>query len=328
MPSPREMLQPVENLISPNTREYIGRHRTQITESLDLPNLDDILRVAEHMFQDSDYQPEPEILDYLGVQDPLLYRFMVDMKQYLASHDIPAPRSDEERMLLTTLRAIEARKAGTYGIGAAWRVVINGVEYIAMGGNGLFNQADPTLHAEMAAFRLSGHIKRAFMEHPDVRIQNASQAREFLGKFLSSEQQHELIIRDTTASFDGPNAELDTNLEPCAMCSVAIINEAALGGLRAVHIGSPDSPFAPLGSEGVNTLPPQFASMLQEKIKTGVLEVRFIQEDPNSDVSPEIITLADNIFFRGRDFLDARVREGGTSAAGYAAIRRAHTHNH
>lgn len=317
-----ETLRLIEPIISPDTRSYINRHRSDISQALNIPKLNDILGVADLMYEDSTYIPSPDVLKDLGVEDPLLYKFMTQMQEYLENYDIPTPRSDEERMLLTTLRAIEARKAGTYGIGAAWRLVVNGVEYIAMGGNGLFDKADPSLHAEMAAFRLSGDIKRAFMKHPDIRITNALQARAFLGKILTPDQQRELIIRDTETS-QGFFAELDTNLEPCAMCSVAIINESALGGLRVVHIGSSDSDFAPLGSKGANTLPINFAQMLQHKLASGILSVRFLQEE-ETDASPDIMKLANDIFLRGRDHLDAMVASGGTSAAGYHAIRTAH----
>lgn len=318
-----ETLHLIEPIISPDTGSYINRHRRDISQALDIPKLNDILGVADQMYEDPSYQPSSDTLKNLGVEDPLLYKFMTQMQDYLANNDVQTPRSDEERMLLTTLRAIEARKAGTYGIGATWRLVVNGVEYIAMGGNGLFDKADPSLHAEMAAFRLSGDIKRAFMNHPDIKITNALQARTFLGNYLTPEQQHELIIRDVETSSEF-FAELDTNLEPCAMCSVAIINEAALGGLRTVHIGSSDSNFAPLGSKGVNTLPINFAQMLQDKLASGILTVRFLQEE--TDASTFIMRLANDIFLRGRDHLDAMVASGGTSAAGYHAIHTAHTH--
>jgi len=313
-----------------STDHYLDFHRQMLAQRINhTPNQKKVLQLAKQMLDDDKFSPEPEQLQPLGVEDPLALHFQLQFQEYLHTHPTPEPQSDQERFLIVGLEGVRARGEGTYGIGATWRHRAKtgrgkGVEYIALGRNGLFNYADPTAHAEMMALRISAYIKQAFMTHPEVQITSAQEARIFLARTIPQQYRHDLIVRDVATQKSW--TEMDTNLEPCSMCTTAIINEAAPHGLRGVQIASADSPFAPLGSQGADTLPPEFARILQLKIANGTLIPRFVRDEgwENTDADPQLLDLCDQVFLKGRGHLDRLLEAYGTSAKGYLAIEAAH----
>jgi tRNA(Arg) A34 adenosine deaminase TadA len=128
---------------------------------------------------------------------------------------VDAPGEAEELFTLLLERAEAARAAGDYGIAAACVLRHGGQEVVLFGQNRLFSEHDPTGHAEIDALRRA----RALLTG------DADERRDVL--------EHALV---RPAPHDRAESILYTTLEPCPMCTVALLN----AGVDGVVVAQPD----------------------------------------------------------------------------------------
>jgi tRNA(Arg) A34 adenosine deaminase TadA len=124
------------------------------------------------------------------------------------------PGTSQEIFLYLLERAAHARLRGDYAIAAALVVRSRGLETIYFGESTLFSRRDPLGHAEVNAIR------------------RALAAAASGGRRSGSSGSSEVIVRSAPHGHD--ETLLYSTLEPCPMCTVAIIN-AGIGKVCVAH---------------------------------------------------------------------------------------------
>lgn len=184
-------------------------------------------------------------------------------------------------------RAIEAGRQGNYAISAALSARQSGSEVITLGANSLFGDRDPTGHAEMNAIRLAHRLGHAHEES------------------LVDVPSSDVVIRD--AADERSEMVLYTTLEPCPMCTVAIINS----GINRVVIAAEDPEAGSLSPQRLGSLPPLWPE-LADSIG---LEVCFAQsQDPTQAMTylePQLRSELIEVFLHSRESLDQALADGG-----------------
>jgi tRNA(Arg) A34 adenosine deaminase TadA len=153
-------------------------------------------------------------------------------------------------------RARRAGEAGDYAIGAALSVTSAEGELIVFGVNTLFSERNPSGHAEMGAIMRAHAIARAA---PDQRAD-----------LIRTE---DVVVRPAAGS--PPTSVLFTTLEPCPMCTVAIVN----AGIERVVIASEDPPSGTLEHDRLERLPAIWSHLAQR------LDVVWAQSEDSSDTA-------------------------------------------
>src|ERR671917_1879344 len=138
------------------------------------------------------------------------------------------PQSAEEYFALLLDRALRAQGAGDYGISAVLSIRCHGFEIASFGWNTVYSQLNPLGHAETNAIRhLSDLVALSpgAMNYPISPWINASDV-------LHSDVN--IFIRQTNDA--DCQSVLYTTLEPCPMCTVAIIT----AGVDSVVVAASD----------------------------------------------------------------------------------------
>lgn len=188
------------------------------------------------------------------------------------------PHSPAEMFLRLLLHSADAREAGNYGIAAAYAVRSNGYELVCFGESTLFSAADPGGHAEMNALRLAGQLAR------DSRS----------GEGRATPGQRPVLVRE--APHRGFETILYSTLEPCPMCTVAILN----AGVQRVVVGVPDEAAGALLR--LHTLAPLWADLASRRgLEVSTLEDELGAEDPGLEA------LLSEVFFEHKAPLDERL---------------------
>lgn len=190
------------------------------------------------------------------------------------------PHSQEEMFLRLLDHGVRAREAGNYGIAAACVVRHGGRELISFGASTLFSDRDPSGHAEMNALRNASRIARA------------------------SDAEQEAMLADEAAFLvrDAPHERTETllysTLEPCPMCTVAIVN----AGVHEVVVGCADE-FA-----GALLRLDTLAPLWEELVRARGMAVHLLGSD---EFPGELLDQLRSLFFDTKDPLDQELERGG-----------------
>ena len=179
---------------------------------------------------------------------------------------------------------------GNYAIAAALAITGKRTEVVVIGVNTLFSDHDPCGHAEINALRRTRRLAR------DVAPLGSGSAR------LREDAKDTIMLRPAT----GPPGELRlySSLEPCPMCTVALIN----AGVHEVIVANEDTQAGALAAPRAERMPQAWRDLIAE------IDVRWTQTD-DPTVAETFLpgSLADRlteIFERSRGPLDERIRSG------------------
>jgi tRNA(Arg) A34 adenosine deaminase TadA len=209
------------------------------------------------------------------------------------------PYSDAEYLAIVLGAAVQAQDAGDYGIAAALVIRGQNTELISVGRNGLLSARDPLGHAEVNAIRgiqsvlASQRTGRALHVPPwtqQVPLGSATSA-----VFFRPAQPG----RPTGAI----ESVLYASLEPCPMCTVAIISSR----IDRVIIAAPDEQGGALAPERFAGLPRAWRSLASQQ------GLSADYASPESTVAPipaELAARLSRAFSSTKDARDAEVSQG------------------
>jgi tRNA(Arg) A34 adenosine deaminase TadA len=215
--------------------------------------------------------------------------------------------SVEEYFLILLLRAVAAAQRGDYGIAAALVIPAGARHTVSIGASTIRSSADPTGHAEIGAIRaVTGRAGFQFAEAGHVY-------EPFESPLATASSGAERFERD--ASFNADHPVLLTTLEPCPMCTVAILN----AGISEVLIASPDELGGALAPSRLERLSP----IWRDLAAAHGLTVRFLAESPisssESDLRAQLVHWLEAVFSCSRPAADAWIAAGGV--LGHCAAR-------
>jgi tRNA(Arg) A34 adenosine deaminase TadA len=210
-------------------------------------------------------------------------------------------------------RAIQASRDGDYGIGAALVVRYPDIELIVLARNTLISQRDPLGHAEANAIRQL----RDFL-----RLDASARARNVLpwtGPVSAAEGSGNIFVRpaapDSAASPSGESV-LYATLEPCPLCTVAILNSR----IENVIIATPDDLGGALGPRHLEKMP----EIIPRMIASQGMSVKFTSTDKDGDPGtyiPELLSaLLERAFWDTKEARDAELAAGVLFDPGMHAI--------
>jgi tRNA(Arg) A34 adenosine deaminase TadA len=229
--------------------------------------------------------------------------------EYLASRlALIEPQTAEEFFAVLLDRAVRATKSGDYGISAALAVRCDDVELIIFGQNTMISARDPFGHAEANAIRCF----ERFMTLSAARRTGLAAQWHDPYSAVASGAGTEVFVRPVPPSPKpvpaSPKTEslLYATLEPCPMCTVAIMNSR----IQHVIIASPDEPGGALAPQRLARLPevwPQIAA-------SQGLQVTFTNSQLPADtaayIPPELSAMLEKVFWDTKAERDAEVAGG------------------
>jgi tRNA(Arg) A34 adenosine deaminase TadA len=177
-------------------------------------------------------------------------------------------------------RALAARARGDYGIAAVVVLRWGTFEFAAFGENRMFSACDPQAHAEM-------------------------QAIELVRDFVSNPTEGDVILRQQLDAVTSAESLLLSSVEPCPMCTTAILNS----GIESVAFAVPDEQGGAIGPEHIVRIAPAFQGIAAKRpnLVRGISDVagdRFF-------VPPELVAFFQDLFLFQREELDRRIEETG-----------------
>jgi tRNA(Arg) A34 adenosine deaminase TadA len=230
-------------------------------------------------------------------------RSVHNARQYLESrlHSL-SPHSAEEYFMLLLSRALQAKSAGNYAIAAALVFECAGMQIVSFGSSRLYSEQDPLGHAEINAIQGAHRLARASgRTRPNVTLWTNAQT------VAASDGQ--VFIRPCKER-DRPSATLYTTLEPCPMCTVAILNAR----INRVVVALPDEAGGSLAPERLGMLPHIWAEMARQH----ELSIQFVGKALNDEsglmVPDELIRVLEDLFLDGRERLDSKIIRDGVLA--------------
>jgi tRNA(Arg) A34 adenosine deaminase TadA len=220
------------------------------------------------------------------------------VRQYLASRVDPIPpQSAEEYFTILLDRAARASSTGDYGISAALVVRYGDVEIVSVASNTVLSRRDPFGHAEANAIR---QFQNLMAIDAGRRAEHMSAWRG-VAEVLASPRPHEVFLR-TGLGPQWPCMLLYATLEPCPMCTVAILTSH----IDRVVIAIPDEPGGALAPERLAKLPP-----IWPQIARSHLRVSFTNQAENDIFVPaELSALLHSVFWDTKGERDSVVSDG------------------
>jgi tRNA(Arg) A34 adenosine deaminase TadA len=222
--------------------------------------------------------------------------------EYLASRLVLIePHTAEEYFTVLLDRAVRAIEAGNYGISAALAVCYDDVELISFGQSTMISECDPFGHAEANAIR---SLQRFIALDVSGRIECAVQWINS-ESVVTSQTGDRIFVRSAPPSY-GSKSILYTTLEPCPMCTVAIVNSR----IQRVIIAIPDEPGGALESKRLAKLPalwPRIAA--SQGLQVDFANSQFSQ-DADTYIPPELSAMLSNVFWNTKPARDAEVSKG------------------
>ncbi|HZQ28616.1 MAG TPA: deaminase [Acidimicrobiales bacterium] len=204
----------------------------------------------------------------------------------LVAERLRAPRRTavEDVFLQLVVPAVSAAEAGNYGVAAALLVTEGDRELTVVARNSMLTDGDPCAHAEtnvLAGFRM--------------------------GPSRSRDVGFAMRTRSNGAP-PGPATLLCTTVEPCPMCTVAILN----AGIDQVVWAVADDGGGAFDESRAERLPPVFVQA-RSRMKAGP-----VSTDPASElfVAGSVVDILGEAFRTGRDELDARLVDTGVLDVG------------
>jgi tRNA(Arg) A34 adenosine deaminase TadA len=209
------------------------------------------------------------------------------------------PYSDAEYFAMVLSAAVQAQDAGDYGVAAV--LVIRGqkTELISFGRNAVLSSRDPLGHAEVNAIR---GIQSALASQ---RTGQAKHVPPWTRQVPLGSAAGAVFFRPARPglSADAIESVLYASLEPCPMCTVAIISSR----VDRVIVGAPDEQGGALAAERFASLPPAWASLASQQ----GLAVDFAS--PESTIAPipaELAVRLARAFRTTKEARDAEVSQG------------------
>jgi len=205
--------------------------------------------------------------------------------------------SDGEYFATLLDAAVQAQDAGDYGIAAALVIRARDTELISVGRNAVLSARDPLGHAEINAIRGIQSVLASQRTHQPV------QARAWTGG-LTAGSASAVYHRPLTTPLSPGAIEsvLYTSLEPCPMCTVAILSAR----IDRVVIAAPDEQGGALAPERLAKLPPAWSSLAAEH----GLTVAFESAEDAPPVLAELTARLGRAFWDTKDARDAEVSRG------------------
>jgi tRNA(Arg) A34 adenosine deaminase TadA len=212
------------------------------------------------------------------------------------------PQSAEEYFALLLDRALRAQGAGDYGISAVLSVQCNGFEIASFGWNTIYSQRNPLGHAEANAIRgLSDLIALS----PSAMNSSISP---WTSVFDVLRSDANIFIRQINDP--GCQSVLYTTLEPCPMCTVAIIT----AGVNSVVVAASDEFAGALASDRLNSLSPAWPKLAASQ-DLRVHSKNSDSSDVSKFISPELTSMLSEVFLANRESLDRQIEQGGVLSA-------------
>ena len=228
---------------------------------------------------------------------------LVQAHEYLASRLVLIePHTAEEYFTVLLDRAVRAIEAGNYGISAALAVCYDDVELISFGQSTMISERDPFGHAEANAIR---SLQRFIALDVSGRIESAVQWSNS-ESVATSTGADRIFVRSASPSY-GSESILYTTLEPCPMCTVAIINSR----IQRVIIAIPDEPGGTLEPERLAKLPslwPRIAA--SQGLQVDFANSQKFSQDTDTYIPPELSAMLNNVFWNTKPERDAEVSKG------------------
>ncbi len=211
------------------------------------------------------------------------------------------PYTAEEYFAVLLDRAARSSRAGDYGISAALIVRYNDVEIVSIGRNTVISARDPFGHAEANSIRQLQRLISLGGADPAVPVAEWTDVR----SVVDSPDGPDIFLRPASPSRK-PGSLLYTTLEPCPMCTVAILNSR----VERVIIAVPDEPGGALAPERLVKLPGVWP-----RIAAGQgLRVSFTSfqspGDADEFISPELTAMLRSVFWDTKAARDAEVARG------------------
>jgi tRNA(Arg) A34 adenosine deaminase TadA len=235
--------------------------------------------------------------------------FAEDAADYLLSR-MPAvlPYSASEYFAALLGRAVQALKDGDYGISAALVVRYPDFELISLARNTVFSRCDPMGHAETNAIR---QFRKFLDGSTDVRAQGVLP---WEGPASAATSRHGIYVRPP-APGKAEGAVIYTTLEPCPMCTVAILNSRIENVVIAFH-DELGGALAPQRLAGLPAIWPTIATAQR-------LHVNFANSGDMSAletyVPPTLSALLERAFLDTKEATDAKLTMGTLFAPGTQA---------
>jgi len=209
------------------------------------------------------------------------------------------PYSDAEYFAMTLAAAVRAQAAGDYGIAAALVIRSHETELIGLGRNAILSSRDPLGHAEINAIRA---IQSALASQ---RIGQAEHVRPWTGEISLGSAAGGVFFRPARPGPPAPGIEclLYASLEPCPMCTVAIISSR----IDRVVVATPDEQGGALAPERFAKLPLAWSSLASQQ----GLAVDFASGDsPIAPIPAKLAARLSQAFSSTKRARDAEVSQG------------------
>lgn len=209
------------------------------------------------------------------------------------------PYSDAEYFTMLLAAAVQAQEAGDYGIAAALVIRDRRSELISVGRNAVLSARDPLGHAEINAIRGIQSLLASQRTHQPQHPQPWTG-----GLTMGSGSASAVFLRPARPRLSPVAIEsvLYTSLEPCPMCTVAILSSR----IERVVIAAPDEQGGALAPERFAKLPPAWSSLAA---KHG-LTVAFESVENAAPVPAELTARLSRAFWDTKDARDAEVSQG------------------
>ena len=167
------------------------------------------------------------------------------------------PYSDTEYFATALAASMQAQAAGDYGIAATLVIRGQDTELIGVGRNAVLSSRDPLGHAEINAIRA---VQSALASQRTGRAQHA---RPWTGEVQLGSATGAVFFRPAPPGLPAHGIEslLYASLEPCPMCTVAIISSR----IDRVVVATPDEHGGALAPERFARLPLAWSSLASQQ---------------------------------------------------------------
>jgi tRNA(Arg) A34 adenosine deaminase TadA len=209
------------------------------------------------------------------------------------------PYSDAEFFAMTLAAAMQAQAAGDYGIAAALVIRSHDTELIGLGRNSVLSSRDPLGHAEINAIR-AVHSALA-----SPRAGRAQHARPWTGEIPLGSAAGAVFFRPARPGRPARGTEslLYASLEPCPMCTVAIISSR----IDRVVVATPDEQGGALAPERFARLPLAWSSLASRQ---GLVVDFASAQNPVAPIPAKLAARLSQAFSSTKHARDAEVSQG------------------
>jgi tRNA(Arg) A34 adenosine deaminase TadA len=209
------------------------------------------------------------------------------------------PYSDTEYFAMALAAAMQAQAAGDYGIAAALVIRSHDTELIGVGRNAVLSSRDPLGHAEVNAIRA---VQSAL---GGQHIGRAQHARPWTGEMPLGSAAGAVFFRPARPGLPARGTEslLYASLEPCPMCTVAIISSR----IDRVVVATPDEQGGALAPERFARLPLAWSSLASQQ---GFVVDFAAGEGAAAPIPAKLAARLSEAFRSTKDARDAEVSQG------------------